>query len=536
MQQFLDLCSTHSVPCSSFQMSSGYTSIGDKRYVFHWNSSKFPDPKAFAAAYARAGLHLAANIKPCLLTDHPQYSHCREHGLFLVDSDTASPGPAAPEVSMFWGAVGSHLDFTNPATAAWWRAQVTEKLLEMGIESTWNDNNEWHVDDECAQCHGFGTPMALRLLRPVQALLMVRASLEAQLTHAPSRRPWLISRSGMPGTQRYAQTWSGDNYTSWHSLRYNVPMGLSLSLSGFFNTGHDVGGFAGPAPEPELLVRWVQNGVFHPRFTIHSWNTDLDGTPDNTCNEPWMFPEVLPMVRAAIAFRYSLVPYLYHLLRRAAEEHEPMLRPLFLDHEHDERAWEASTDFLLGESLLVASVVDKGVTARQVYLPNNHGKGWWDWHDDGEWHCGGEAITLRAPLERCPLLARGGSLIVLAEPALIAATAASSVRILRAFPLPPAHAPTSVALTWIEDDGVTLDAPSATIGERDRAVISCELHCSSQGLRLCTRTIIYGEGRTWRPAFRLINVRLPPAETRPLTIEQECMTCGQASEDVRFVM
>ena len=206
MQQFLDLCSTHSVPCSSFQMSSGYTSIGDKRYVFHWNSSKFPDPKAFAAAYARAGLHLAANIKPCLLTDHPQYSHCREHGLFLVDSDTASPGPAAPEVSMFWGAVGSHLDFTNPATAAWWRAQVTEKLLEMGIESTWNDNNEWHVDDECAQCHGFGTPMALRLLRPVQALLMVRASLEAQLTHAPSRRPWLISRSGMPGTQRYAQT------------------------------------------------------------------------------------------------------------------------------------------------------------------------------------------------------------------------------------------------------------------------------------------------------------------------------------------
>mgnify|MGYP003312311730 CR=1 FL=1 len=125
-------------------------------------------------------------------------------------------------------------------------------------------------------------PTPLRLVRPVQALLMVRASLEAQRAHAPTLRPWLISRSGMPGTQRYAQTWSGDNYTSWHTLKHNVRMGLGLSLSGFFNTGHDVGGFAGPAPEPELFVRWVQNGVFHPRFTIHSWNTHLDGTPDGT--------------------------------------------------------------------------------------------------------------------------------------------------------------------------------------------------------------------------------------------------------------
>ena len=186
---------------------------------------------------------------------------------------------------MFWDAVGSHLDFTNPATAAWWRAQVHEKLLDLGIGSTWNDNNEWRVEDESAVCHGFGTPTPLRLVRPVQALLMVRASLEAQRAHAPTLRPWLISRSGMPGTQRYAQTWSGDNYTSWHTLKHNVRMGLGLSLSGFFNTGHDVGGFAGPAPEPELFVRWVQNGVFHPRFTIHSWNTHLDGTPDGTCNE-----------------------------------------------------------------------------------------------------------------------------------------------------------------------------------------------------------------------------------------------------------
>jgi len=73
-----------------------------------------------------------------------------------------------PETSMFWDAVGSHLDFTNPATAAWWRTQVREQLLSLGIGSTWNDNNEWRVEDEGAFCHGFGNPTPLRLIRPVQ--------------------------------------------------------------------------------------------------------------------------------------------------------------------------------------------------------------------------------------------------------------------------------------------------------------------------------------------------------------------------------
>ena len=399
-----------------------------------------------------------------------------------------------------------------------------------------------------------------------QALLMVRASLEAQKAHAPGRRPWLISRSGMPGTQRYAQTWSGDNYTSWHTLRHNVAMGLGLSLSGFFNTGHDVGGFAGPKPEPELFVRWVQNGIFHPRFTIHSWNTDLDGTPDGTCNEPWMYEAELPVVRAAIKLRYALAPYLYYLLRRAVSEHEPLLRPLWLDHEHDARAWEAAEErqdagsFLLGEALLVASVVEKGQRKRRAYLPENGGRGWWDWYDDGAWHYAGQTVTLEAQLDRCPLLARGGSLIVLAEGAQAAATGASRVRTLRIFPFPPTYAPASVELTWIEDDGVTDDDPDLTcdpspVGsaassdaattavsaepavtiERDRAVISCELYCTPDALRLRARIILHGDGSRWRPAFRTIEVCLPLSEGRSLSIEQECWAGGLKSNDIVFV-
>ncbi|PAE58813.1 alpha-glucosidase, partial [Bacillus licheniformis] len=125
------------------------------------------------------------------------------------------------------------------------------------------------------------------LIRALHPLLMMKASFEAQLEYNPELRPYLISRSGCPGMHRYAQTWTGDNRTSWKTLKFNIKTGIGLSLSGIYNFGHDVGGFSGPAPEPELFVRWIQNGIMYPRFTIHSWNDD------GTVNEPWMFPETI---------------------------------------------------------------------------------------------------------------------------------------------------------------------------------------------------------------------------------------------------
>ncbi len=188
--------------------------------------------------FSDAGMHLAANIKPCLLQDHPRYDEVAEKGLFIQDSESDSP-----ERSMFWDDEGSHLDFTNPATVAWWKANVKSQLLEMGISSTWNDNNEFEVWDDYAKCYFFGKGLPVKLIRPLQPLLMMKASFEAQQEFAPNTRPYLISRSGSTGMNRYVQTWSGDNRTSWHTLKYNIKMGLGMSLSALYNVGHDVGGF-----------------------------------------------------------------------------------------------------------------------------------------------------------------------------------------------------------------------------------------------------------------------------------------------------
>jgi alpha-glucosidase len=81
LMNFIRLCDEHAIPCDSFQLSSGYTSINGKRYVFNWNNDKVPQPKVMSQAFHDAGLKLAANIKPCLLQDHPRYNEVAERGL-----------------------------------------------------------------------------------------------------------------------------------------------------------------------------------------------------------------------------------------------------------------------------------------------------------------------------------------------------------------------------------------------------------------------------------------------------------------------
>ncbi|MEI9986855.1 MAG: TIM-barrel domain-containing protein [Aliidongia sp.] len=318
MGRFLDDLKRHAIPCSSVHLSSGYGSIGEKRYVFHWNREKFPDPKDFVAGYAAAGVRLLANIKPVLLTDHPQFQAAAGDRLLLSDAE------GTPVLEQFWGAPGAYLDFTNPATLEWWKAQVKTQLLDLGIAATWNDNNEYEVRNPRALARGFGAPFPAREMKPLQTMLMLRASREAEQEHAPDQPPFLISRAGAAGMQRYAQTWSGDNYTSWKTLKWNIPMALGLAMSGVSNIGHDVGGFAGPRPDAELFVRWIGLGVFMPRFSIHSWNDD------GSVNEPWMHPEVLDDIRRLMGLRTRLAPYLAQLLARYRAEYEPVLRAAVL--------------------------------------------------------------------------------------------------------------------------------------------------------------------------------------------------------------
>jgi family 31 glycosyl hydrolase (fragment) len=326
-------------------------------------------------------------------------------------------------------------------------------------------------------------------------LLMMQNSWRAQREHNPHERPYLISRSGCPGLQRYVQTWSGDNRTSWHTLKWNIRMAAGMSLSGMYHIGHDIGGFAGPKPDAELFLRWIQSALLLPRFTIHSWNED------HTVNEPWMHPTITAAVRDAIRLRYRLIPYLYTLLWQAATQDEAIVRPTFLDHEHDEATYADSDDYLIGRDLLVCPVTAPGVRARDIYLPDNT-LGWYDYHS-GEYHSGGQTIRVQAPLERLPLFVRAGS--ILAEGALMHADspAADSERTLRLY---PAKGNEKSEGTLYDDNGTAADGEHWQLHWR--------LH--GHGDELYLRLDASGD---YQPAY-LDNLRvtLPPNETRRLII------------------
>lgn len=396
MLQFLDACHVHEIPCDSFHLSSGYTAIGERRYVFHWNRERFPDPADLVRRYRDAGVRLCANIKPCLLDDHPLLEDAKAKGLLIGEAD------GEPAWSQFWDGLGAYLDFTNLETQGWWRDHLTHDLLDLGIEATWNDNNEFEISAPSALAKGLGAPAILS--KPLQTMLMLRTSRRAQLDHAPLRRPFLVSRAGAAGMQRYVQTWSGDNATSWESLKFNIRMGLGLALCGVSNAGHDIGGFAGPAPDEELFVRWVEAGVFMPRFSIHSWNAD------GTTNEPWMHPKVTPIVRRLIGLRYQLLPYLYDLAWRHTAFFDPIARPTFYEFPQDPHCYADNDDLMLGPALLVAAVVEAGSNSRNLYLPQ--GAAWVDFWS-GERFTGGQAIDRPAPWGRPPLLVREGSAVAL---------------------------------------------------------------------------------------------------------------------------
>jgi alpha-glucosidase len=401
LDQFIDKVKSHGVPISSFHYGSGYStgagSKGKQRYVFTWNSVKFPDPKTLNKKFNANGMRLVANIKPCLLNDHPAYEAMQAAGGFITNAKTGKP-----IIEPYWDGMGSHLDFTNQSSIEWWQKNLKAQVLDYGIDVGWNDNNEYAILDDDAVSGGFGTPIAMHRSKPLHSLLMTRATYEAQ--QDTSQPIYTVSRAGSPGIQRYAQTWSGDNTTSWRTLKWNIRTGLQMSISGMFNIGHDVGGFYGPIPSPELFLRWVQACSLNPRMVMNSWKQGANG--GHFSNVPWMHPEVTKDVIAAIELRYKLMPYLLECFERASAHHEPIIRPTFYDFPDDEECFKDSDDFMLGSQYLVAPVVEEGARTRRVYLPKlPAGQAWRDFAT-GEVFAAGQYHTVDAPLSKLPLFKR----------------------------------------------------------------------------------------------------------------------------------
>ena len=276
-------------------------------------------------------------------------------------------------------------------------------------------------------------------------------------------------------------------------MKFNLATIMGMGLSGCANMGCDIGGFAGGAPEGELLLRWIQSGIFQPRFTINSANDD------NTVTQPWMYEECLPQVKAAYALRYRLLPYLYSLMYQASQTGMPVMRPLFLEFPEDVECYrDQNLAFMFGPSLLVANVVEKGAAERTVYLPA--GTKWYDMNDFMREYEGGKTITVPVTLDSIPMFLRGNAILFTSED--VTHVLSDTMRQLDL----TIAADGDSSMVFYDDDGHTQDYKNGvyakttiSVKSGDRKIISFHKEGSYPGTveRLTLKVVSKSKGAYW---------------------------------------
>ncbi|WKV75170.1 glycoside hydrolase family 31 protein [Streptomyces sp. PCS3-D2] len=376
----------------------------DGHRVFTVDADRFPDLPGLARELREQGVRLVSIVDPAVKAGdalHAAGLTVGSGGAFVRD------GRGREVRGEVWPGECAYPDFTDPEVREWWGGLYEERLAQ-GFSGFWHDMNEpvsftafgdatlprsaRHAMDGAGGDHRAG--------HNVYALGMARAGWEGLVRLRPAERPFLFSRSGWAGMQRYGGTWSGDVETSWDGLRASLALVLGMGLCGVPYSGPDVGGFGG-SPSPELYVRWLQLGAYLPLFRTHSaiWAGR---------REPWEFgAEVEEQARAVMAERERLRPYFVSLAHMARRTGAPYVRPVWWGAPEDRRLRDCEDSFLLGDALLIAPVLECGADRRAVRLPRGR------WYDTatGVAYEGPGQILLDAPQGRIPVLARAGALL-----------------------------------------------------------------------------------------------------------------------------
>ncbi|MFJ9412120.1 TIM-barrel domain-containing protein [Streptomyces sp. NPDC101393] len=378
----------------------------DGHRVFTVDRARYPDLPGLARELRADGVRLVSIVDPAVKA---------------APGDAVYEGGAAADAfvrdargrevrGVVWPGESVFPDFTDARVRKWWGALYAERVAQ-GFAGVWHDMNE------PVSFAAFGEPTLPRSARHalegrggdhreahnVYGLAMARAGYEGLCELRPDERPFLFSRSGWAGLQRYGGTWSGDVATGWPGLRASLSLVMGLGLCGVPYSGPDVGGFSA-VPSPELYLRWFQLAAYLPLFRTHSaiWAGR---------REPWEFgPQVLAHARTALCERERLLPYFDTLGQLARLTGAPYVRPVWWNAPRDRALRDCEDAFLLGDALLVAPVLEAGVTRRAVRLPRGR------WYDTvtGRAYEGPGQVVVEAPLSRIPVLARAGAVLPVA--------------------------------------------------------------------------------------------------------------------------
>ncbi|KAF0909453.1 hypothetical protein E2562_036319 [Oryza meyeriana var. granulata] len=366
------------IPCDVVWMDIDYM---DGFRCFTFDSSHFPDPKSMVD-----DLH-SISCKAIWMLD-PGIK--KEEGYFVYETGSENDvwikkADGSPFIGEVWPGDCVFPDFTCERTRTWW-ASLVRDFISNGVDGIWNDMNEPAVFKSTTKTMpesnihrgdaDIGGVQDHSYYHNVYGMLMARSTYEGMAKANTDKRPFVLTRAGFIGSQRYAATWTGDNLSNWEHLHMSLPMVLQLGLSGQPLSGPDIGGFAGNAT-PKLFGRWMGVGALFPFSRGHTETGSID-------HEPWSFGEECEEVcRLALLRRYRLLPHIYTLFYISHMKGTPVAAPVFFADPQDPELRKIETSFLLGPLLVCASTVpDKGAHECSHKLP----KGIWLPFDFGDSH------------------------------------------------------------------------------------------------------------------------------------------------------
>lgn len=388
---------------------------------FHWTRQgdfrfeprDWPDPAAMVKELKELGIELVVSVWPTIDEQSSNYGVMAENG-YLVNADRCNA------IHMTWMGNTTFYDATNPKAQQFVWEQCKEHYYDYGIRCFWLDeaepeygpydfDNYRYYEGPAVQCTnrypvGYAKGFYDGLKKEGETDIMS------------------LVRCAWAGSQKYGVlTWSGDIYSSFRAMREQLQAGLSMGMAGIPWWTSDIGGFlGGNIADPhfkELLVRWFAWGAFCPVFRMHGERSPwyereqefINGVRQLTSgqdNEVWSFGEDnYEILKKYLFIRERLRPYIRECMKAASESGAPVMRPLFYDFPEDKDSWEIEDAYMFGPDLLVAPVMDEGVTERSVYLPK--GAAWKDAYTKKTYE-GGQRVTVPAPIDIIPVFMRDG--------------------------------------------------------------------------------------------------------------------------------
>ncbi|MCQ2973400.1 MAG: DUF5110 domain-containing protein [Bacteroidales bacterium] len=428
-----------------------------------WNamdflSENFPNGQQMIDQVHNLDAHLMISIWASFGPMTQQFKELEKDNLLFTFDTWPQSGISHiwPPVMDYPSGVKVYNPFQQKAKDIYWK--YLKKMHDMGVDAWWMDSTDpdcfYPKDEDYEFQTGFGS---FRKMRNAFPLSTVSGIYYNQRKVNENKRVFIMTRSSFAGQQRMGSNmWSGDVASSWDMLRKQIPAGLNFTLTGNPNFNTDIGGFfsgsynvLGPAsgaknPQfQELYVRWMQYGLFCPVFRSHGADTPREIYQFGQKGEP-----IYDAIEYTINLRYKLLPYIYSLAWQVTSNNASYMMPLFAYYKNDKNTWNINNEFMFGNTILVAPIVNPQYTEEQIikidemtgwnkqennnkvkqypqvdftssktakkYLPK--GDNWYYFWND-ELFTGGQDVTVTTNINQTPIFVKAGSIIPFAKPA-----------------------------------------------------------------------------------------------------------------------